>query len=154
MSSIALADFATTFSGYDNFVDAQMLVKTLSAQFSDKYKCARESAWGALNVVVSTIQKDELMEFVDCCHASIRQCKEQAKRLHKQQVVWSGGESAIADSSSASTSSKYTIIPALALPRALEALSKIYLAGVLHGEEPEHRPVSYTHLTLPTKRIV
>jgi len=139
VSSIALADFATTFSGYDNFVDAQVLVKTLSAQFSDKYKCARDSAWGALNVVVSTIQKDELMEFVDCCHASIRQCKEQAKRLHKQQVVWSGSESAIADSSPASTSSKYTIIPALALPRALEALSKIYLAGVLHGEEPEHR---------------
>ena len=53
--------------------------------------------------------------------------------------MWSGGESATADSSSASTSSKYTIIPALALPRALEALSKIYLAGVLHGEEPEHR---------------
>ena len=71
MSSIALADFATTFSGYDNFVDAQVLVKTLSAQFSDKYKCARDSAWGALNVVVSTIQKDELMEFVDCCHAAL-----------------------------------------------------------------------------------
>ena len=29
VSSIALADFATTFSGYDNFVDAQVLVKTL-----------------------------------------------------------------------------------------------------------------------------
>ena len=136
VSSIALADFATTFSGYDNFVDAQVLVKTLSAQFSDKHECARDAAWGALSVVVSTIQKDELMEFVECCHASIRQCREQAKRLRKQQKVTPGSENV---SNGQLSSSKYTIIPALTLPRALEALSKIYLAGVLHGEEPEHR---------------
>jgi hypothetical protein len=139
VSSIALADFAKTFSGYDDFVDAQVLVKTLTLQFSDKYKCARDAAWGALNVVVSTIQKDELMEFVDCCHASVRQCREQAKRLHKQKQISPGGESTETDSLSSLSPSKYTIIPALALPRALEAISKIYLAGVLYGEEPEHR---------------
>lgn len=139
VSSIALADFAKTFSGYDDFVDAQVLVKTLTLQFSDKYKCARDAAWGALNVVVSTIQKDELMEFVDCCHASVRQCREQAKRLNKQKQISPGGEGTETDSLSSSSPSKYTIIPALALPRALEAISKIYLAGVLYGEEPEHR---------------
>ena len=145
VSSIALADFATTFSGYDNFVDAQVLVKTLSAQFSDKHECARNAAWGALSVVVSTIQKDELMEFVECCHASIRQCREQAKRLRKQQKVTPGSENV---SNGQLSSSKYTIIPALTLPRALEALSKIYLAGVLHGEEPEHRQLAAEALQL------
>jgi len=79
------------------------------------------------------------MEFVDCCHASVRQCREQAKRLHKQKQISPGGESTETDSLSSLSPSKYTIIPALALPRALEAISKIYLAGVLYGEEPEHR---------------
>jgi len=130
VSSIALADFAKTFSGYDDFVDAQVLVKTLTLQFSDKYKCARDAAWGALNVVVSTIQKDELMEFVDCCHASVRQCREQAKRLHKQKQISPGGESTETDSLSSLSPSKYTIIPALALPRALEAISKRWFAVV------------------------
>ena len=91
--------------------------------------CAR-NPWGALNVVVSTIQKDELMEFVDCCHASIRQCKEQAKRLHKQHVVWSGGESAIAERSIVHVV-KIHYYSALALPRALEALFKNISRGRL-----------------------
>ena len=124
ISAVALGDFAKTFSGYDNYADAQVLIKTLVLQFSDKFQCAREAAWGALSVVTNTIEKDELSEFVETVHTSIRHCRDIAKRLQKK---------------TDDAPSKHVIIPVLALPKALDALSKIYLAGVLHGEEPEHR---------------
>lgn len=105
----------------------QTFVSALFPLLADSEAGVVRAGWDALCDVVSAVPKEEYPEYVRCFRDAVSIAREKERRKKKPACVGPRGEA---------------LLPGLCLPKGLQPLVPIYLAGLLQGSGPEARELA------------